>query len=182
MPCATDCYCKETTQMSNLNCATDEALDGADRYLDDYSFVGTTLSGLFRVGNLTVTDTGYLVCIDLAVRRSGIVLYGTGDSLDDAIDDVWDQLYDHNNALDHLADLGVEPLDVGRLITSTGEYDSQATPITSLDTASDTLIAQALTPVTPDPVFAAAGEPVDGPSDEPGLILALLIPVREGRA
>jgi len=181
----------------DLDTISNSDIDNADEYIPDPQDYAITLTGLFRAGDITVTDSGHLVCIDLSVRRSGVVLYGTGSTLDEALDDVQAQLFDHTSALDHLADLGVDPLNVGRMVSdeydnindrdlATFGYDDERLDLYDygFDNEYDpneydpTLFIPP--PPVPTPVFAAAGEPIDIAS--PGYILALLIPVKEGLA
>lgn len=96
------------------------------------------------------------VVVDLFVRHSGVSLYGSGDTLGEAIEDAWRQLEDHLSAVRHLEDLGVDAREIGQLVEGTNVEFGE------------------------EPVLAAAGEPID--STSPGYILALLIPVREARA
>ena len=180
-----------------------------------------TLDGLSKWGNLVVTSGtgkgGDLVCIDLTMERSGITLYGSGYTLSEAINEVWNEMVDHVNALDHLEGLGLDVSGLGELVDRP-DFDPsfQAPPISPIYTAttSNTAVTSTspvytpstsatvstydvpLVPPMAEPVFAAAGEPftpakeaaIDevvkaaiDPTGE-GYVLALLIPVREGRA
>lgn len=147
----------------------------------DTNSLPPTLESLYRSGDFTITETTTgITCIDLTVRRSGCTLYGSGWSLNEAIDDVWDQLSAHTEALNHLEDLGVESRDVGRLVGLADEYDSEYDPAFQ----APPLDPAFLTP----PALAAAGAPIEPePPLEldltgPSYLLALLIPVKEARA
>lgn len=134
-----------------------------------------TLEDLHRHGDLRITSTDAAVLLDLTVRRSNCVLLSSGDNLTYAIESMWNLLEEHLDAVDHLEDLGVDPAEIGNL-TDTDERDSD------LYSEVTRLVQGAVygAPVEPAPAVAFAGEPIDTTSQ--GYILALLIPVREGRA
>lgn len=136
-----------------------------------------TLADLYRHGDFSVTESHHQTVIDMTVRRSGCSLYGTGDTLELALSDIWNELEEHLDAVDHLEDLGVNVANLGLLT------DGGARPDSRYD--SD---IYSLPPTTtfPDPVNVAAASPVVSNetinTTSPGYVLALLIPVREGRA
>lgn len=129
-----------------------------------------TLEDLYRHGDFIVTNTGSETIVDLTVRISGCTLYGTGPSLLIAVQDLWYQLEEHLDAVQHIEDLGINPADLGRLVDAPGRYDSRM----------DSDLHSVLPFQIEQPVAAAAAEPFD--NDSPGYVWALLLPVREGRA
>jgi len=185
---------------------TDAFLDGSG-YNQQDEFIGT-LEGLFRHGDLIISDGGSWIAIDLTVRASGCVLYGTGSDLLSAISDAWSELNNHLDAIEHLENLGVPADEIGRLSGRVAEY----VPPTRYNPADyDWDIEYRSTQYDPNfdapplgpaftelpstaPALAIAGEPSDHPEAEPdtttealdttgaGYILALLIPVRLSQA